>query len=241
MLVLSTIAPASARTQASKVAETSTGAGPFDRARTKLIDSIVTNTGVDDPRILRAFAKVPRHMFVPEAQRMAAYQDRALPIGEEQTISQPSMIAIMLMELHLQPADRALEIGGGSGYAAALLAELVHDVDAIELRPELALRAARVLADLGYENVRFHTADGSRGLPERAPFDKILVSAAARAMPEALLAQLAPGGRIAVPIGNPYEQTLVVGKRDASGGFSFHTSTSCVFVPLVTPNQPFAS
>jgi protein-L-isoaspartate(D-aspartate) O-methyltransferase len=241
MSVLTTIAPASRRTHASKVTETSASGDPFARARNKLLESIVVNTGIDDPRILRAFAKVPRHLFVPESQRMAAYQDRALPIGEEQTISQPSMIAIMLMELDLQPTDRALEVGGGSGYAAALLAELAGEVDAIELRAELAQRAGRTLRDLGYEKVKVHVADGSRGLPERAPFNEILVSAAAREMPEALLAQLAPGGRIAVPIGSAFEQTLVVGKRDPSGGFSFRTSTSCVFVPLVTPNRPFAS
>jgi protein-L-isoaspartate(D-aspartate) O-methyltransferase len=214
---------------------------PYQRARERLVAVIARSTGIGDRRILAAFAKVPRHAFIPETERAAAYHDRALPIGHGQTISQPSMIAIMLQELDPRPSDRALEVGGGSGYAAALLGELVKEVDGIELVPELAARAGSTLKELGYENVRIHGGDGSLGLPERAPFDLILVSAAARSIPEALLAQLAPGGRIAIPVGGELDQSLLVGERTAAGKLEFRTSTSCVFVPLVTPNPPSAS
>lgn len=221
--------------------ETSPHADPFERQRLKLVESVRRNTGIDDPRILQAFATVPRHLFVPESERAAAYQDRALPIGEEQTISQPSMIAIMLAELDPRPDDKALEVGGGSGYAAALLGQLVREVDAIELRPDLAARASTVLRELGYENVRVHAGDGSQGFPPGAPYDKILVSAGASSVPKPLIEELAPGGRIAIPVGTQYDQSLWIGERDEDGKVAFRTSTACVFVPLVTPSQPYVS
>ena len=221
--------------------ETYSDSDPYERARQKLVEMVRRNTGVDNERILQAFATVPRHLFVPESERAAAYQDRALPIGEDQTISQPSMIAIMLAELDPQPGDHSLEVGGGSGYAAALLGQLVREVDAIELRGELAARASSVLRELGYANVRIVVGDGSLGLPERAPYEKILVSGGAESIPDALISQLALGGRIAIPVGNQLDQSLLVGDRAEDGTMTFRTSTSCIFVPLVRPNQPFAS
>jgi len=209
--------------------------GPSDEghARQLLLGSIAAS-GVTDARILAAFASVPRERFVPEALTAKAYEDRALPIGQDQTISQPSMVALMLGALAPAPGDRALEVGAGSGYAAAVLSRLVREVEAVEIRPVLAERATHVLAELGYDNVRVHLGNGELGLPDHAPFDVILVSAGARATPRALVAQLAPGGRIAVPVGDPRLQTLLVGRRDTGGGIGWERRVRCVFVPLVS-------
>lgn len=204
--------------------------------RERLIRRIGTSTGIRDARILDAFRRVPREKFVLESDLSRAYLDQALPIGDDQTISQPSMIALMLAALAPRPADRALEVGAGSGYAAALLSHLVSEVDAIELLPDLADRARTTLADVGITNVRIHTGHGEFGLPERAPFDVILVSAGARSMPEALVDQLAPGGRIAIPVGDDSGQRLIVGHRTADGRVDWEPRTACVFVPLITAN-----
>lgn len=204
----------------------------WDVERARMVERIRSATGIDDQRILDAFLRVPRHRFVPESRRDLAHEDRALPLSDDQTISQPSMIAIMLSALACRPHDRVLEVGAGSGYAAALLACLAAEVDAIEIRPALAESAARTLAELGFGNVRVHSGDGSRGLPEHAPFDRILVSAGAEAVPEALIEQLAPGGRIAIPVGGEIGQTLMVGDKTA-GGMRWSSDVACVFVPLV--------
>jgi protein-L-isoaspartate(D-aspartate) O-methyltransferase len=190
-------------------------------------------TGIDNPRILGAFLEVPRHAFVNPAQLEVAYDDRALPLDEAQTISQPSMVAIMLQELALEPEHRVLEVGGGSGYAAALLSRLVQRVDSIEIRPQLAERARRILERLGYDNVRIHVGDGRRGLPEAAPFDRILVSAAAESIPAALGDQLVPGGLLAIPRGTGQTQHLAIATRTDRGALEVRRSVSCVFVPLV--------
>ncbi len=209
--------------------------GPFDHgtARKRLLGSIA-ESGVTDTRILSAFASVPRERFVPEPLRDQAYEDRALPIGEDQTISQPSMVALMLDALAPAPHERALEVGAGSGYAAAVLSKLVASVDAVEIRPALAERAAHTLAELGYENVQVHHGNGELGLPDGAPFDVILVSAGARATPRALVGQLAVGGRIAVPVGEQRLQTLLVGRRGPAADISWERRVRCVFVPLVS-------
>jgi protein-L-isoaspartate(D-aspartate) O-methyltransferase len=205
----------------------------FSPERERMVRRICSTTHIDDPRILAAFLSVPRELFVPDAQRKSAHEDRALPLVEMQTISQPSMIAIMLRALDCRPDDRVLEVGAGSGYAAALLGNLAAEVDAIEIRPALAARARQTLAAIGADNVRIHVADGSHGLPERAPFDRILVSAGARSVPRALLDQLAEGGRIAIPVGNADAQTLLVGEREASGEVQWTESIACMFVPLI--------
>jgi protein-L-isoaspartate(D-aspartate) O-methyltransferase len=201
--------------------------------RRRLAERIARHTGIDDARILEAFRRVPRHRFVPEFMGEYAHEDRALPIGEEQTISQPSMIALMLDALDVRPEHRVLEVGAGSGYAAALLGQLAAEVDALEVRPALAQRAARLLQELGVSNVRVHCRNGSHGLPERAPFDRILVSAGAQRVPPALVAELAPGGRIAIPVGSEAEQYLMTGERTSNNHIEWSTLTPCVFVPLI--------
>ncbi len=205
----------------------------FALEREKLIHRIEAVTDVRDPRILSAFLSVPRHLFIPEGQRTSAYEDRALPLVEMQTISQPSMIAIMLSALDCSETDHVLEVGAGSGYAAALLGRLAGRVDAIELRPRLAAKARQTLRAIGAQNVRIHVGDGSQGLPEQAPFGKILVSAGARSVPTALVSQLRVGGRIAIPVGQADSQTLLVGERTSDSNVEWVQSIPCMFVPLI--------
>ena len=188
---------------------------------------------VSDERVLAAFRKIPRHLFVPDRRQWHAYDDRALALAEGQTISQPSMIAIMLEALAAEPHHRALEVGAGSGYAAALLSTLVEEVHAVEIRSSLLETARVALERAGVKNVVLHEGDGSAGLPKQAPFDRILVSAAATEVPPELVRELAPGGRIAIPVGDDRGQTLRVGSRDGEGPVAWSDRTACVFVPLV--------
>jgi protein-L-isoaspartate(D-aspartate) O-methyltransferase len=206
---------------------------PWARARERMLASITKAAAPRDPRVLAAFERIPREAFVPEPERRYAYEDRALPIGQGQTISQPTMIAIMLDALACDRSSRVLEVGAGSGYAAALLSCLAAEVDAVEILPDLAARAAHVLAELGLANVRVHVGDGSKGLPERAPFDRILVSAGAEDIPRALVAELAPGGRIAIPVGDHRGQVLHIGDKDLDGRMRWRRDVSCMFVPLI--------
>jgi protein-L-isoaspartate(D-aspartate) O-methyltransferase len=205
-----------------------------DLRRQQLIERIRASTQIQDARILHAFERVPRHVFLSEEQKDIAYDDRAVPLEEEQTVSQPSMIAIMLDALKCEPEQRALEVGAGSGYAAALLGELVAEVHAIELRPALAARARANLDRSGARNVQIAVGDGSLGLPEHAPYDRILVSAAPNEVPPALLEQLAVGGRIAIPVGDEHAQTLLLGEKNAAGKLSWQRTVPCIFVPLVS-------
>lgn len=198
-----------------------------------LAERIRASTQIDDARIVAAFAAVPRHEFLSEAQRPIAYEDRAVPLDEGQTVSQPSMIAIMLGELDCQPQHRALEVGAGSGYAAAVLGQLVSEVFAIELRPALAERARANVSRAGASNVHVLQGDGRLGLPAQAPFDRILVSAAPSEVPDALVAQLARGGRLAIPVGDEHGQTLVVGEKTQHGQMIWRRTVPCIFVPLV--------
>jgi protein-L-isoaspartate(D-aspartate) O-methyltransferase len=200
--------------------------------RHRMVEKQLRDRGIDDERVLAAMAKVPRHEFVAEAYREQAYDDNPLPIGNSQTISQPYMVAIMLELLHLQPSDSVLEIGGGSGYQTALLAELVGHVDAIERHPALAAAAEALLHQLGYRNVTVHTGDGSVGLPDRAPFDGIVVSAAAPQFPDRLFAQLKEGGRLVVPVGDSDSQQLLAVIKDR-GRPVISESVPCRFVPLI--------
>jgi protein-L-isoaspartate(D-aspartate) O-methyltransferase len=177
-------------------------------ARQIMVDSQLRARGISDARVLDAVLRVPRHQFVPEAQRARAYEDHPLPIGDGQTISQPYVVALMLESLQLTPGDKVLEVGTGSGYVTALLAELAAKVFSIERHPALADRARDALAALGYANIEVFTGDGTLGLPAHAPFDAILVSAAAPAVPSALLTQLREGGRMIIPVGYSDDQQL---------------------------------
>jgi len=199
----------------------------------RLAERVRASTEIDDPHILHAFATVPRHEFLAEAQREAAYEDRALPLDDGQTVSQPSMIAIMLRELACEAGQRALEVGAGSGYAAAVLGRLVGEVYAIELRPALARRARANLERAGTTNVHVVEGDGSRGLIAHAPYDRILVSAAPNRIPDALVEQLAIGGRIAIPVGDERTQTLLVGRKTGPRSVDWRRTVPCIFVPLV--------
>ena len=172
-------------------------------ARQHMVDSQLRDRGISDPRVLDAMLRVPRHEFVPEPYRAQAYEDHPLPIGDGQTISQPYIVALMLESLQLTPTDKVLEVGTGSGYVTALLAELAAQVFSIERHASLAESARNLLATLGYTNIHVFTGDGALGLPASAPFDAILVSAAALSVPPALLVQLRDGGRMIIPVGSP--------------------------------------
>ncbi|HZW95241.1 MAG TPA: protein-L-isoaspartate(D-aspartate) O-methyltransferase [Candidatus Eremiobacteraceae bacterium] len=177
-------------------------------ARQVMVDSQVRARGISDAHVLDAMLHVPRDKFVSEPYRAQAYEDHPLPIGEGQTISQPYIVALMLESLQLTPADKVLEVGTGSGYATALLAELAAEVFSIERHPALAESAREVIAALGYTNVRLFTGDGTLGLPTDAPFDAILVSAATPHPPPALIAQLRENGRMIIPVGTDDSQQL---------------------------------
>ena len=187
--------------------------------------------GIRDERVLAAIAAVPRDRFVPADVQRQAYADRALPIGHDQTISQPYMVAAMLEALELD-GGRVLDVGTGSGYQAAVLAELADDVVTIERVPELAERARATLAAAGYGRVDVRVGDGTLGVPERAPYDGIVVAAAAPSVPEALYGQLAPGGHLVVPVGTVREQWLEVVERGEEGPRRRRT-VPCRFVPLL--------
>ncbi len=188
--------------------------------------------GIRDPRVLEAMLSVPRHRFVRPGDEARAYGDHPLPIGFGQTISQPYIVAKMTELLAPEPDSSVLEIGAGSGYQTAILARLSRQVFAVERIPALADRARRILEELGYENVQFHVRDGTLGLPDRAPFDRILVAAAAPEVPAALLEQLAEGGRLVIPVGNLFGQQLVVYER-RNGRLQREEDILCRFVPLV--------
>ncbi|HWZ92256.1 MAG TPA: protein-L-isoaspartate(D-aspartate) O-methyltransferase [Polyangiaceae bacterium] len=209
-------------------------ANELSSLKERLAERIRASTGLDDARILQAFIAVPRHEFLPETQFPFAYEDRALPLDEGQTISQPSMIAIMLKELECEPRQRALEVGAGSGYAAAVLGQLVAEVYTIEVRPALAERARNSLERSRANNVHVVLGDGSLGLPAHAPYDRILVSAAPDRVPQALVEQLAVGGKIAIPVGDEHAQTLLVGRKTGPSTVDWQKTVPCIFVPLVT-------
>jgi protein-L-isoaspartate(D-aspartate) O-methyltransferase len=200
--------------------------------RDEMIEKQLRRRGIQDAAVLAAMAAVPRHEFVSEDVRAHAYDDLPLPIGSGQTISQPYIVAAMTAALHLQPGDRVLEIGTGCGYHAAVLSRLAKEVFTIERRPELASSASARLVRLGYSNAHVHCGDGTLGLPEFAPFDAILVAAAAPAVPKTLLAQLAEGGRIILPVGGAEHQELQLIEKH---GDTFPTKMleGCRFVPLL--------
>jgi len=197
-----------------------------------MVDGQLRGRDVVDERVLAAMERVPRELFIPEELRDRAYDDAALPIGGGQTISQPYMVARICEALALKGDEQVLDVGTGSGYQAAVLAELAAEVDTIERIPELAESARTNLAVAGYERVRVHVGDGTRGLPEHAPFDAIAVAAAAPQLPQSLYEQLEPEGRLVVPVGKHGIQRLEVVIRSPEGPAVIR-SVPCRFVPLV--------
>ena len=186
-----------------------------------------------DPRVVDALAKVRREAFVPPDLAAHAYDNRPLPIGHGQTISQPLIVAVMTHLLRLGPTARVLEVGTGSGYQTAILAEITKEVVTIEVVEDLAATAEAKLRGLGYDNVECRVGDGAAGCPERAPFDGIMVTAAAPSMPEALIDQLAPGGRLVIPLGrDPLSQELLLVEKDAQGAVHERHLFPVAFVPL---------
>lgn len=201
-------------------------------ARQIMVETQLKRRGIADPRVLAAMSKIPRHRFVPLHLREQAYGDYPLPIGEDQTISQPYIVALMTEALELQGGEKVLELGAGSGYQAAILAELTAQVFTIERIPSLAQAADLVLSSLGYTNVQVRVADGTLGWSEEAPFDAILVTAGSPQIPPPLVEQLAMGGRLVIPVGNSYTQTLTRVRR-APEGLKHEYLGGCRFVKLI--------
>jgi len=204
----------------------------FSAERQRMVDWQLRDRGISDERVLDAFGRVPRHEFVAEKYRGQAYEDHPIPIGEGQTISQPYIVASTLQALAIRAEDRVLDVGTGSGYQTALLAELAHEVYSIERYEELARRAEETLSRLGYANVKVLVGDGSEGLPQHAPFDEIAVSAAAPQVPPSLFQQLAEHGRMVIPVGSTHSQQLqLISKID--GRPQTTLLEACRFVPFI--------
>ncbi len=197
-----------------------------------MIESQLIPRGIKDEKVLEVFRKVPRHEFVPENMRRVAYDDSALPIGSGQTISQPYMVAVMTELLKLKGKENVLEVGTGSGYQAAILAELCRKAYSIERVPELSENAKNILARLGYKNIEFVYGDGSEGYPAGSPYDAIIVTAGCPDIPKPLTDQLAEGGRLILPVGERYFQTLTAATKE-KGKLKIEKSIGCVFVPLI--------
>ncbi len=206
----------------------------FRAERILMVRNQIERRGIRDEAVLRAMRNVPREQFVPASERSRAHSDRPLPIDEGQTISQPYIVALMSSLARITPGQRVLEIGTGSGYQAAVLAELEAEVWSIELLPGLGARAEATLRDLGYDRIHLRVGDGYLGWPEAAPFDRIVVTAAPPEIPQALLDQLAPGGRLVAPVGpDPWSQRLVVAARGEDGEIEMQDHGGVAFVPMV--------
>ena len=205
---------------------------PFNYAKKQMIDIQLKGRNITDARVLEVMERVPRHLFVPPEYRSQAYADHPLPIGQGQTISQPYIVALMTQELNLMPHERVLEVGTGSGYQAAVLGELVKEVYTIEIVPELALWAESRLDSLNYKNVHTRHGDGYMGWKEHAPFDAIIITAAAPFIPDPLLEQLKEGGRMVLPLGNrrSYQNLVYISK--IKGNIDIRTITEVIFVPM---------
>ncbi len=209
----------------------------YDLRRRQMVEQDIKDRGVKDPVVLDVMAKVPRHLFVDPSYWNRAYGDHPLPIGEGQTISQPYVVALMTEALRLRPSDRVLEIGTGSGYQAAVLAGIVKEVYTIEIRKALADKAGKTLADLGYRNVKVKYADGYFGWEEHAPFDAIIITAAANHIPPPLIKQLKEGGRLVVPLGSTiYFQTLTLATK-RNGQLDVEQVCPVAFVPMTGEMQ----
>jgi protein-L-isoaspartate(D-aspartate) O-methyltransferase len=204
----------------------------FAAQRREMVEHQLRRRGIRDPLVLDAMLAIPRHKFVPEEFRGQSYEDKPIAIGEGQTISQPFIVAAMIEAMELKGNEKVLEVGAGSGYAAAILARLAAMVYTVESRPNLATAAYERLARLGIANVAVHTGDGSAGLKDAAPFDAILVAAAAPLVPRPLTEQMAEGGRMVIPVGDEQAQELVL-MRKSNGEFHSRVLHQCAFVPLI--------
>jgi protein-L-isoaspartate(D-aspartate) O-methyltransferase len=205
---------------------------PFSARRMAMVERDIKGRDISDPAVLKAMEKVPRHLFVETRLRDQAYADYPLLIGEGQTISQPYIVALMTQSLHLKKQDKVLEIGTGSGYQAAVLAEIAQQVYTVEIITSLAARAAALLKTLGYRNIQFRTGDGFQGWKEHAPYDAILVTCAVSSIPPPLAAQLKEGGRIILPLGDARSvQTLVLGVKKR-GSIEMKNMSAVRFVPM---------
>ena len=204
----------------------------FPKARLKMVEDQIIPRGINDPRVIAAMKKVPRHLFVEEALQKQAYSDHPLPIGEKQTISQPYMVALMTEALQLRGEEKVLEIGAGSGYQTAVLAELAQKVYSIERIRSLAIRARKLTYELGYYNVEIKIFDGTYGWLEEGPFEAVIVTAGAPDIPQPLIDQLTIGGRLVIPVGDAFVQDLIrVTKTE--GGIQKEDLGGCRFVKLI--------
>ena len=207
----------------------------FEWKRERMVEEQIKRRGVEQKAVLDAMREVPREVFVPEKYMTTAYSDRPLPIGEGQTISQPYMVAMMVESLQLKPDDKVLEIGAGSGYAAAILSRVAGEVYTVERHRSLAEQARERFQELGYDNIHVRHADGTKGWAEEAPFDAVVAAAAGPTVPDSLKAQLAPGGRLVIPVGQRMgAQTLMrVTRADEDGDFEEENLGAVRFVPLI--------
>ena len=204
----------------------------FKKLREAMIKDQLVSRGIFDKLVLDAMKKVPRERFLPKTLEEAAYDDCALPIGEGQTISQPYMVAIMTEKLGLSGGEKVLEIGTGSGYQAAVLAEIASEVITIERIPAIAEKARKLFDELGYKNIKVIVGDGTLGIPQVAPFGGVMVTAGAPSLPKPLVEQLSDGGKLVIPVGETFEQTLTVVTKHGNK-LDIERSIGCVFVPLV--------
>ena len=204
----------------------------FRTQRKKMVRDQIVARGIDDPRTLAAMAAVPRHAFVPKRLHRSAYYDRPLPIGEGQTISQPYIVALMTEILRLSGNEQVLEVGTGSGYQAAVLARVAQDVYTIEIKEKLCRRTAKTLADIGFDSIRTRCGDGYFGWPEAAPFDAIMITAAVDHIPPPLIKQLKEGGRLVLPLGNPFVFQNLVLVTKVNKDIKVQNITGVLFVPM---------
>lgn len=204
----------------------------YQAEREKMVRNQIEKRGIKDEKVLAAMKSVPRHLFLPQQARRYAYADSPIRIGSGQTISQPYIVAMMTELLNVKPDNRVLDVGTGSGYQAAILGELAAEVHSIERHPDLAETAKARLISLGYDNVSVHVGDGTQGFEPFAPYDRIIVAAAAPSVPDPLFQQLAPGGRLLIPVGSRHSQRLEVWDRRGDD-FNRSSSIPVVFVPLI--------